>query len=85
MTCVETGIYICSYLALLVATAAFLWHPNESKSELYENYEVCNDPYTRVQEAGISYPKYDGPCSSYVNVYVRFTNILQLYFAFYII
>jgi|LauGreDrversion4_2_1035121.scaffolds.fasta_scaffold825886_1 hypothetical protein len=85
MTCFEAGIYISAFLALLVATACFLWHPNESDASLYDNMLVCNDPYTVVAGTPYNTFSYSSPCSSTVNIYTRFTNILQLYFAFYVI
>jgi hypothetical protein len=49
LTCFEIGVYLSAQTALLIATAAFLWHPKESKSDSKINQmfeKVCNDPYT---------------------------------------
>ena len=90
MTCFEIGIYMAAQTALLIATAAFLWHPKESalESPMLENFQkVCNEPWTREETNGVSYPKYEStePCDNFVDIYFQFTTILRLYFAFFVV
>jgi hypothetical protein len=85
----EIGIYLAAQTALVIATAALLWHPKEGKLEeplLTSFSKVCNDPWTREENNGVSYPKYStAPCENFVDIYYQFTTILQLYFAFFVI
>lgn len=73
LTCFEAGLYLAAQTALLVATAAMLWHPKEGHLEdpLKSMYEkVCNDPWTRDEANGHSYPKYENsPCEKEVDIY----------------
>lgn len=89
LTCFEAGFYLSAQTALLIATAAMLWHPKESQLEdpLKAGYEnVCNEPWTRDEINGFSYPKYeDSECEKTVDIYYQWTSILQLYFAFFVI
>ena len=87
LTCFEAGLYISATTALLISTAFFLWHPAESKSSVRDEMWVCNDSYNYVTDSSTGYnePNPPSPCNSSVNVYDRFTTVLQLYFAFFVI
>jgi hypothetical protein len=79
----EAVFYLLVCTAIVVATGCFLWHPNESSSK-YQGYMVCNDVFN-YQEVPDGYaPLYTPNCDK-VDVYARFTSVLRLYFAFYII
>ena len=75
--------YFATYTALTVATGVFLWHPRESESK--NAGQVCNEPYTViVLPTGDQYYTQPTNCTDTVDVYYRFTTILQLFFAFFI-
>lgn len=79
----EAVFYLLACTAVVVATGYFLWHPNESSSK-YQGYMVCNDVFNYQEVPGGYAPLFNPNCDK-VDVYARFTTVLQLYFAFYII
>ena len=91
LTAIEATIYFLAFTALAIATAAFLWQTCEGNLEAYPpSYmasmtSVCNDPYTIQTYNGLDIAVFDQSCTNTVNVYQRFTNVLQIYFAFFIV
>lgn len=85
LTACEAILYLMAYTALTIATGIFLWHPREGDSKM-KGYMVCNDHYTVVPlPSGGNYYKSDSnPCTNTVDVWYRFTTVLQLYFAFFV-
>ena len=82
----EASIYFASYTALVIATGIFLWHPKEKNPANKAVFEtMCNDKYVVQSTANGNIAFFNQPCSKTVNVFERFTIVLQLYFAFYVV
>ena len=86
LTTAEASFYLLAYTIMGLATATFLWEPGEGKLLQYTPQEyqaytrMCDEPYSLAQNGTVS----QAPnCTHFVNVYDRFTKILQAYFFYF--
>ena len=83
----EGFVYMILNATLVVATGWFLWQPKESKPLATPQLsKVCNEPYNvMTTPLGQHVPMVPPTCSHFVDVLARFTGILSLYFAYFVI
>ena len=85
---IETLINWAAHTALVIATAYYLWHPEEKDENICK---ACNADYETYDSGfGFNTIKYTNPedCAKedqLVDVQERFTTILRIYFAFFIV
>ena len=92
LTFTETTLYFVAFSALAIASGVLLWHPCEGNFEKYspdQTYpfeNTCNEPYSVQSDSnGGNMAVSPSNCSNFVNVYQRFTTVLQIFFVLYIL